>query len=209
MGRNQKTTDHSATRSPAIRDRIKELRRVKASDLKPNPRNWRTHPASQRSALEGVLSEIGYADALLARELPDGSLELVDGHLRAETTPDQEVPVLVLDVDEAEANKILATLDPLAALAIADDAQLTALLKSIETSSEPIRSLLADLTKDMNLSLGEACGNFEHAADADDTGPVDFPERFEVLVTCEHEPQQQALIERLLLDGFECRALIS
>ena len=39
---------------------------------------------------------------------------LVDGHLRAETTPDAIVPVLVLDVDEAEADKILLTLDPLA-----------------------------------------------------------------------------------------------
>ena len=33
-------------------------------------------------------------------------------HLRAETTPNQGVPVLVLDVTEAEADKILLTLDP-------------------------------------------------------------------------------------------------
>jgi hypothetical protein len=102
---------------PHIRDRIRELRRVRAAELLPNPRNWRLHPASQRAALEGILREIGFADALLARELPDGRLELVDGHLRAETAPDQLVPVLVLDVNEAEANKILLTLDPLAAMA--------------------------------------------------------------------------------------------
>ncbi len=65
-----------------IRDRIRELRRVRASELRPNPRNWRTHPQTQRDALCGVLAEIGYADALLARELTDGSLELIDGHLR-------------------------------------------------------------------------------------------------------------------------------
>lgn len=99
-----------------IRDRIKELRRVKAADLRPNPRNWRTHPQEQQDALRGILAEVGFADALLARELPDGSLELVDGHLRAETTPDLEVPVLVLDLNEAEAAKVLATLDPLAAM---------------------------------------------------------------------------------------------
>ena len=78
-----------------IRDRIKDFRRVRASELRPHPRNWREHPAAQREALRGVLAEIGYAGALLARELPDSSLELIDGHLRAETTPDQEVPVLV------------------------------------------------------------------------------------------------------------------
>ncbi len=71
-----------------VRDRIKELRRVKASRLRPHPKNWRTHPVAQQDALRGVLAEIGYADALLARELPDGSLELVDGHLRAEITPE-------------------------------------------------------------------------------------------------------------------------
>ena len=45
---------------------------------------------------------------------------LIDGHLRAETTPDQLVPVLVLDVDENESHKLLATLDPLAAMAETD-----------------------------------------------------------------------------------------
>jgi len=63
-----------------IRDRIKELRRVKASELLRNPRNWRTHPAAQARALRGLLNEIGYADALIARELPDGQLQLIDGH---------------------------------------------------------------------------------------------------------------------------------
>src|ERR1700749_1368821 len=103
-----------------IRDRIRDFRRVRACDLRPNPKNWRTHPARQRDALRGVLAEVGYADALLARQLEDGSLELVDGHLRAETTPDVVVPVLVLDVSEEEADKILLTLDPLANLAGVD-----------------------------------------------------------------------------------------
>ena len=84
-----------------IRDRIIDFRRVKAADLRPNPRNWRTHPAAQRDAMRGVLAEIGYAGALLARRLPDGELQLIDGHLRAETTPDAEVPVLILDLDDS------------------------------------------------------------------------------------------------------------
>ena len=97
-----------------VRDRIKDFRRVPARDLVVNPKNWRKHPAAQAEALRGLLDQIGYADALIARELPDGRLMLIDGHLRAETTPEQPVPVLVLDVNEAEADMILATLDPLA-----------------------------------------------------------------------------------------------
>lgn len=57
----------------AIRDRIMGLRRVRARELLANPRNWRLHPKPQQDALKGVLAEIGYADALLARETPDGS----------------------------------------------------------------------------------------------------------------------------------------
>jgi ParB-like chromosome segregation protein Spo0J len=136
-----------------IRDRIRELRRVPASELLPNPRNWRLHPASQREALEGVLFEVGFADALLARELPDGRLELVDGHLRAETAPDQLVPVLVLDVDEAEANKILLTLDPLAAMADTNQEQLDALLREVETDSAAVEAMLAELADDAAATL--------------------------------------------------------
>ena len=129
-----------------IRDRIVELRRVKASQLTPNPKNWRKHPKAQADALRGVLAEVGYADALLARQLPGGGLMLVDGHLRAETTPDAEVPVLVLDVTEAEADKILLTLDPLAAMAEADADALSSLLAGFETDSEAVKKMLADLS---------------------------------------------------------------
>ena len=63
----------------SIRDRIMDLRRVKACELLPNPKNWRTHPDEQADAMRGVLAEVGWADALLARETPDG-LMLIDGH---------------------------------------------------------------------------------------------------------------------------------
>jgi hypothetical protein len=109
-----------------IRDRVRELRRVKAKDLVPNPKNWRVHPKAQASALRGLLAEVGYADALIARELPDGKLQLIDGHLRAETTPNAMVPVLLLDVTEEEADKLLLTLDPLAGMAEADAGRIKA-----------------------------------------------------------------------------------
>src|SRR5712691_3762021 len=121
-----------------IRDRIRELRRVRAKDLLANPKNWRRHPKAQADALRGLLTEIGYADALIARELPDGRLMLIDGHLRAETTKNALVPVLVLDVTEAEADKLLLTLDPLAAMALADREQVMALLEVVRTDSQAV-----------------------------------------------------------------------
>jgi len=141
-------------KAPAIRDRIKDLRRVRAGDLLPEPRNWRRHPKAQSDALLGVLREIGYADALLARETPEG-LMLIDGHLRASLTPDTLVPVLVLDVTEAEAATILATLDPLAAMAQADKSALDALLRDVSTGEAAVQKMLADLAKQSGLDYGE------------------------------------------------------
>jgi hypothetical protein len=134
-----------------IRNRVKSLRMVPASDLRPNPKNWRTHPKAQQDALRGVLAEVGLADACLARELPDGSLMLIDGHLRAETLGDGDVPVLVLDVTEAEADKILATLDPLAAMAESDAAKLDELLRNVDTGSEALQRMLAATASDAGL----------------------------------------------------------
>lgn len=138
-----------------IRDRIKELRRVKSSELLPNPKNWRTHPKAQQDALKGILAEVGFADALLARELDDGSLMLIDGHLRAETTGDQEVPVLILDVDEKESDKLLATFDPLASLAECDKEALNNLLREVDTGSEALQKMLSELAESNGLYLEE------------------------------------------------------
>lgn len=133
-----------------IKDRIKEFKRVKASDLIPNEKNWRKHPKAQRDALRGVLDEIGYANALLAYETPEG-LKLIDGHLRAETTPEMEVPVLVLDVTESEAYKILATLDPLGAMAETDGERLDNLMRQVQTSNQAVAGMLAGLANDAGL----------------------------------------------------------
>ena len=117
-----------------VYNRIKELRFVKASELAPDPRNPRRHPAAQRAALQSMLVDVGRVDAVIARETLAG-LVLIDGHLRADLDPDQMLPVLVTDLDEAEAGKVLATLDPLAAMADVDD---EALARLIAASSPPV-----------------------------------------------------------------------
>lgn len=136
-----------------IRTRIKELRQVKASDLRANPLNWRTHPQTQRDTLHEVLVEIGYADALIARELPDGTLELIDGHLRAEMTPDQDVPVLVVDVNEVEARKLLATLDPLVAMAETNREALSNLLSEIQSEKDKVKAVLDGMRQDVEAAI--------------------------------------------------------
>jgi hypothetical protein len=128
-----------------IRNRVKELRYEKASELKANPKNWRTHGDRQKLAMNGLLSEIGFAGAVIARELEDGSLMLIDGHLRQETAGDQEVPVLVLDVDEQEADRLLLTFDPLKEMASTDYAALESLLSEVKTNESHVADLFEKL----------------------------------------------------------------
>jgi hypothetical protein len=88
-----------------IRNRIKSHRRVRAGDLVPHELNFRTHGDVQRDALQALYRDIGFARSLLAYELPDGRLKLIDGHLRRDLDPEIEVEVEVLDVNEEEARK--------------------------------------------------------------------------------------------------------
>lgn len=190
-----------------IRDRIRELRRVPASELVPNPKNWRTHPAAQQDALRGVIAEIGVADACLARELPDGSLMLIDGHLRAETLTDSHVPVLVLDVTEDEADKLLATLDPLSAMANSDAVKLDSLLRTVQTGNESLQQMLADTAAQAGLYTEQWEG--KGVQDVDEIGEYD-PDNETVSVRLNNVPvgQRDEVVEAVDAAvepfGFKC-----
>ena len=179
-------------------DRIVEFIRVPASQLQPNPSNWRTHSAEQRDALSAVLEEIGFAGAVLARRLADGTLQLIDGHLRVETAAEQLVPVLVLDVDDQAADKVLATFDALTSMAGSDSAKLKALLERIEPGSPAIQNIFEHLQS--------AAGQLNSQADSDKE--VEIPPAYQVLVECQDEAQQQSVYEELTASGLECRLMM-
>lgn len=127
-----------------IKDRIKELRRVKGSDLQANDKNWRRHPKWQKEGMKALLENVGYAGALVAYE-KDGGLILIDGHLRQEMTPEEEVPVLILDVTEDEADVLLATFDPISSMATEDGRALASLLSTVSTENDDLSTLLEDV----------------------------------------------------------------
>lgn len=131
-----------------ILDRVKEYRKVRACDLLPHPANWRTHPDVQANALRDLLKEIGFAGAVIARELEDGRLQIIDGHLRVETMGRREVGVLVTDLTAKEAEKLLLTYDPLGAMATADQSRLEALLANVRLDSEAVGAMLEKFAGD-------------------------------------------------------------
>jgi hypothetical protein len=181
-----------------IRNRIKEHRRVRAGDLIPHEQNWRNHPDLQREALKALYTEVGFARSLLAYELPDGRLKLIDGHLRRELDPDMLVDVEVLDVDDAEARKLLLSMDAVAGLAEADQEVVSQLLQ-ITQSDSPV---LAEFWR--SLAESEAT---TRAALEESTKPL--PEKFLIVIECEGEKHQVELLQKLQDQGISCRALVS
>lgn len=134
-----------------FRDRVKELRKVKASTLISDEENWRVHPPLQERAMRSVLKDIGYADALLVRELENGELKIIDGHMRKGLSPDQIVPVLVLDVDEAEARALILTMDPITSFADADRDKLQATINRVKAQDDDAKALIARIARSYKL----------------------------------------------------------
>jgi len=134
-----------------IRNRVKEYRLVRAGDILPNPRNWRTHPQAQKDAYRAIAESIGFAGALLTRELDDGRLMLIDGHMRQSENPDELLPVLITDLSESESDTVLATFDPISAMAQADAAALDSLLRTVNSDSAAVQAMLAQLADDAGL----------------------------------------------------------
>jgi len=117
------------------------LEYIDASQLADNPSNWRLHNDAQIDGLKAVLSDVGWAGALLYNER---TKRLIDGHAR-KAISEGPVPVLIGSWSEEDEQIILATLDPLAAMAEANEEALAGLLAEIETDSAGLQAMLDGL----------------------------------------------------------------
>jgi hypothetical protein len=181
----------------AIRNRIVGHLTVRAGDLLPHPNNWRRHPDAQRQALAASLHEVGFARSLLGYRRPDGRIQLIDGHLRAEHDPDLLITVELVDVTPEEAQHLLLTLDPLAALAEVDAAAARELARLTQTDSKALQALWDTLAQ------------HDAPPPVSDDSPPELKEQYLVLIECQDEAQQRQLLERFQQEGLPCKALIS
>ncbi len=124
-----------------MKDRVKEFRRIPASELIPNDKNWRRHPREQVQAFQEIIDEVGFADVVIVREV-DGGYELIDGHMRTGMLQDETLPAIVLDLTDEEAEIILATMDPLGAMAKSNDDKLEELIAELDLD---LRERLKDI----------------------------------------------------------------
>ena len=182
-----------------IKNRIKDHRRVRAGDLIPHELNFRTHPEHQKAALQALYAEVGFARSLLAYELPDGRLKLIDGHRRRDMNPDQVVDVEVLDVNADEAHKLLLSMDPLAGLAQTEASTHARLRSLVKTDAAALDALWK--------ANAEAAKKTRQLLDAPAARPGN-PE-YLIVIPCDSEERQVNLLEWLQAEGIRCRALMS
>lgn len=117
----------------------------KPDQLLANPGNFRIHPKSQQEALAGSLADIGWIQQIIVNQRTG---HIVDGHLRVSLALRQnepEVPVLYVDLDEAEEAQALLSLDPIAAMAATDKAKMDELLQQVQSDDERVQKFMAEL----------------------------------------------------------------
>ncbi len=186
-----------------MRSRIKEHRRVKARDLVPHELNPRTHTPQQRAILTELYQQVGFARSLLAYETADGRLKLIDGHLRASLTPDDEVDVEILDVNDDEARTLLLSIDPLAQLAQYDADTLAELRQISESDSEVLQTFWQTVDQASLFTKAKVRKSITKEQ------PDLITEQFAVMITCADEKEQITLLRRFKQEGLICKAVIS
>lgn len=164
-------TEETTATALAIRDRIKAFRRVPAAAIEPHPDNPWHHSAAQRLALRASLRDVGIATALICYEPTPGHLRLIDGELRREEIGSAaEIPVLVLDVTEAEVDTLLMSFNTVAMLAEQSRERMAALLARTPVSEQLLAAIRATQKNQMASLLGN--GVRAGKADPDDVPPV-------------------------------------
>jgi hypothetical protein len=97
-----------------------------------NPRNWRIHPKHQQDALQETLDRVGWVQSVIVNRVTG---HVIDGHLRvglAISKGEETIPVSYVELDDEEERLVLATLDPLAGMAVTDEGALKGLLGDLE-----------------------------------------------------------------------------
>lgn len=131
-----------------FRNRIVGSGSESPDQLVANPLNWRIHPRAQQDALLGSLDTVGWVQQVLVNQRTGN---LVDGHARVEqalSRGEAQIPVLYVDLAPEEEALVLATLDPIAAMAATDEAKLRELLADVSVDNAGLSALLGDLAPD-------------------------------------------------------------
>jgi hypothetical protein len=137
----------------SYRDRIVGQKLVPLDQLRPNPMNWRTHPEYQAQSLDALLENVGTVQTVVWNEETGN---VIDGHLRrelAERRGEKGLKVTVVRLSPEEEKIVLATFDPIGAMAGADESVLRDLVGQLGDGEQWLSELLAATTDAIGVDL--------------------------------------------------------
>lgn len=147
--------------------------------------------------MKATLEKIGWLDEIIVNTVTG---HVINGHMRvsiAMRDNEPTVPVRYVELSQEEENLALATFDTVSGMATTDKDVLEALLMETEPGGGILEQFLSTMLP-AGSSLGEDAGDQEE--NLGDT-------KFMILVECEDEDEQVALLERFIDEGIACKAL--
>lgn len=153
------------TERQALKSRIVGEGDVSPKQLLANPLNWRKHPKAQADALEGMLRSVGWVQRVIVNRTTG---HVVDGHLRVELAlrrGEPSVPVLYVELTEAEERIVLAAIDPIGGLAETDQGLLDQLLDGLASGDDDLDAFLDSLRSDGQTEPDEGLTDPDDAPD--------------------------------------------
>ena len=179
------------------RNRIVRHARVPLREIVPHPHNPRTHPEDQRQALDAAIRALGFTRSITVNERTG---HVIDGHLRLQAAlrdGQEEIEVEYVDLDEEEEALALATMDPMAAMAKVDPANLDLLIRDIDTSERALNEMID--------AMARKAGLYADEAPVEESSSGEPQLRLLILqVVCRDEEEMAELQERLGEEGFTC-----
>ncbi len=177
-----------------------EVLELKLSDLVAHPRNYRAHPAHQVERIGKSLAQHGQYRSVVVQA---GTNRIIAGHgvvEAARAAGEETILCTVLDVSDAEAQQVMIEDNALAQHAVDDNEQLLELLADlVNTEYQPASHTDAEI-EDLLRGVTEPR--------VPDFSQSDLQERWMIVLECEGEEHQLALLERFTAEGLTCRALI-
>ncbi len=178
-----------------------DIRRIPIAHIEPahyNPRIDLKPGDEDYDLLAKGMEEFGLVEPLVWNERTG---RLVGGHQRLKILVDigvTEADVSVVNLDETREKALNVALNKIGG--DWDRPKLKDLLEEIDTGALDMD--LTGWTEDALAELMEAVPPIEPAIDV-------VPEQWMVLIECDGEEHQTAILDRLIGEGYKCRALVS
>lgn len=137
------------------KNRLIDVPSKPASEFKANPLNFRIHPPKQQAAVVGSLKQSGWVQPVLVNRTTGHTL---DGHERIDealANNNALVPYIEVEISEEEEGVVIASLDPIAALAKINEDKLEEIFVNINVQNQDLLQFLNELAEDNGILFGD------------------------------------------------------